>query len=214
MQVNTANERYVVNIGGRSKRHYDEAQPIAEAAAEGVARAQQALGSSLALVGKNGGLGGSMEAFGEAYKAKGIQWVPVLTSELDCPEYAPLVARSNPHKKIEGSNTQRLETIIKHRLNKLLVVTAGGSGTLEELAAAICEIEWRIKWPKEALAEPFRILIAGDEAVRMWRPVLQAVFCQLADTHPLVERSLLYVSTEYVGKGLLVEEVFRALTDG
>ena len=206
-------KRFVVNIGGRSDDHYKEARRIAVAVTDAVVKAQKKLGKKVQLIGKNGGLGGSMKAFGDEYKNQQIPWVPVLTKKLDKAAYAPKVARKNPRKKIEPNNTQRLDTIVRHKHNRVLVVTSGGSGTLEELTAAICEIEWRIKWPKEAQAEPFHILVAGDVAVKMWRPILQTVFQQLADTHPYVERHIAYFPSEYIKKGLFGQEIKNILAD-
>jgi len=213
MPKSARDQRFIVNIGGRSKDHYIETLKIAEVVADAVREAQNELGRKVELTGKNGGLTGSMKAFGKAYEKKGIPWIPVLTEKLDTPKYAPKIARKNPRKITADDNTQRLGTIVKHEDNKLLIVTSGGSGTLEEVAAAICEIEWRIKWSKETQADPFHILVAGDVAVKMWRPILQAVFLQLADTHPYVERRVIYFPCEYIKKGLLGQKIKTILAD-
>lgn len=206
-------EQFIVNIGGRNDRHYAETRPIAEAVAQGMRAAQEKLGNSAKLFGKNGGLTGSMQAFGEAYEAQGIDWVPVLTPELDKREYSPAIARNNPRKLVMRNNTERLAEIIKNSANTLLIVTTGGTGTLEEISSALSENEFRIKWPKEATGKPYPIRVVGDAAVGQWRPILQQVFSQLSDTHPLVERSLLFISIEYIEKGFLAEEIARITRD-
>lgn len=205
-------EQYVVNIGGRNEDHYNETRAIAMTVADAVKETQDKLGESVTLVGKNGGLGGCMKAFGEAYEENQIPWISVLTKELDMPEHAPRIARENPKKIIARNNADRLHTIVQHSANRLLLVTKGGSGTLEELASAICHNEWIIKWGTDTA--PAKILIVGDMAIRQWRPILQQVFTQLTDTHPYVERQMLFLSTEYVGKGLLRDEIVKTFTKG
>lgn len=200
-------EHYIVNIGGRSESHYHESRELATVAIRAIQDAQETLGDSMRLLGKNGGLGGCMRAFGEAYEAQKIPWIPVLTEDLDTPEYAPEIARKNVRKTIEKNTTDRLTTIVKHPNNAFLLVTCGGSGTLEELASMICHNEWIIKWGHHAT--PVRILIIGDPAIQQWRPLLQQVFTQLADTHPNVEKQLSYLSTNYMN--LLYDEIVNVL---
>jgi predicted Rossmann-fold nucleotide-binding protein len=206
-------EQFVVNIGGRNAKHYGEARPIADVVAKAMLAAQRKSGPSSPFVGKNGGLTGSMEAFLEAWRDHGVTSVPVLTPELDTPEYAPPVARDNSRKLIKKDNTDRLAEIIKHPKNRVVIVTAGGTGTLEEICAVLCENEFRIKWSQQASGEPFPMLVAGDTAVTLWRPILQQVFRQLDDTHPLVERLTTFISTEYSEKGFLFDELVRILCD-
>lgn len=202
--------RFVVNIGGRSVQHYKFSLSIARAVAKTVKMVQEKC-PHVSFRGKNGGLGGCMEAFTEAYDKLGIPCVTVLTPELDSFQYAPDISRYNKYKIVEPDTTARLANIIKHRHNRLLIVASGGSGTLEELSAAICENEWRIKWCSKIGIKPFRILVVGDEAIKQWQPIIQEIFKQLTDTHPSVEKFITYIPSEYVKNRFLDSEVESCL---